>query len=216
MPPKDIFYQRNLPHIHPERYPLFITFRLAHSLPNSIVAELKAQREREIRSLKNETPDQRHKAEERHFACYDEWLDRCSSGPRWLESENIARLVAEKIHEMEGKHYRLLAYCIMPNHAHLLIEAIATNRIKHYGKTAPYPVTDTLRLLKGSTPRSCNLKLERDGHFWHHESYDHYARNEMELERIILYMLNNPVKAGLVHEWKEWLFTYVNPDLGEW
>ena len=35
-------------------------------------------------------------------------------------------------------------------------------------------------------------------------------------ERIILYILNNPVKAGLVNEWKDWKFAYVNPEFGEW
>ena len=213
MQPKDTHYHRNLPHIHPEGYPLFITFRLADSLPLDVLQELTAHRER---NSKSQSPDEIYKIEKKYFGRYDEWLDRCISGQRWLENKNVANIVADKIHSMNGKHFRLMAYCIMPNHVHLLIESIISNHLEHLGKTAKYPVTDALRLLKGSTARACNLKLKRNGQFWNHESYDHYARDEQELKRIVKYILNNPVKAGLAKEWKDWQFTHINPQLGEW
>ncbi|MCI0550929.1 MAG: transposase [Anaerolineae bacterium] len=212
----DIKYRRNLPHIHPEGYPLFITFRLADSLPTEVLAELKAQRERELNSKPNLSSSERYDIERRFFKDYDNWLDRCASGPRWLEDENIASIVSEKIQSMSGEYFQLFAYCILPNHVHLLIESIIAGRLHHRGKTAKYPVTDVMRLLKGGTARVCNLKLKRSGHFWNHESYDHYIRDERELERITKYILYNPVKAGLVEDWKKWQFTYVNPELGSW
>lgn len=108
------------------------------------------------------------------------------------------------------------AYCIMSNHVHLLIEHQRVKQAEHGGKSANYPVTEALRLLKGSTARLCNIQLNRTGSFWQHESYDHFVRTEGELEWTIRYILQNPVKAGLVNEWKSWKFTYVNPVLGEW
>ena len=42
------------------------------------------------------------------------------------------------------------------------------------------------------------------GQFWQHESYDHVVRDEAELLRIRRYVLNNPVRAGLVQQWDEW------------
>jgi len=216
MHPEDTRYHRNLPHIHPEGYPLFITFRLADSLPLDVLQELKAQRERELSVLKNQSPDEIYEIEKEYFGRYDAWLDRCVSGPRWLEDKAAADIVADKIHFMNGKYFQLTAYCIMPNHVHLLIESIITNHLRHRGKTAKYPVTDTLRLLKGSTARACNLKLNRSGQFWNHESHDHYVRDEQELERIIKYILYNPVKAELVEDWQKWQFTYINPEFGSW
>jgi hypothetical protein len=100
-------------------------------------------------------------------------------------------------------------------YARYLLPSIA-NQPPNLGKTANYPIPTALRLLKGSTARACNLVLKRSGPFWNHESYDHYVRNEQELERTIKYILNNPVKAELVEEWKDWQFTYVNPELGSW
>jgi len=212
----DIRYRRNLPHIHPEGVPLFITFRLADSIPMEILAKLKAQREHELNSKPNRTPSERYNIEKRYFGRYDAWLDRCASGPRWLENENLATIVSNKIRDMDKNRYDLYAYCIMPNHGHILIEPRAVDPAKHKGKSANYPVTETLRLLKGSAARACNLLLGRNGSFWRHESYDHYVRDEHELERIIKYILNNPVKAGLATEWTDWRFTYINPELGSW
>ena len=216
MKTKDQFYRRTLPHFHREGYPLFITFRLANSLPEEVASRLRQEREQEIKSLPTNLASQRYRVEIKHFYRFDEWLDRCENSPLWLKQTDIAAIVSEKIVSLAGDRYQLLAYCIMPNHVHLLIRALAVDEPGHQGKTAKYPVADTLRLLKGSTARYCNLALQRNGPFWQHESYDHFVRDEDELARVIVYILDNPVKAGLVEEWKDWPFTYVNPGFGDW
>lgn len=213
---EDVHYHRNLPHYHPAGYPLFITFRLAGSLPLEVLGQLKAQREFELKALKNDATSERQKIEMKYFGCYDDWLDQCKFGPRWLLADDIAQIIAKEIQNLNGNRYQLIAYCIMPNHVHLLVETLVSEQVNHQGKSAKYPVTDTLRLLKGRTAHDCNLALKRSGGFWQHESYDHVVRDEQELERTILYILNNPVKAGLVKEWKNWSFTFVSPKLGEW
>ncbi|MDO8754040.1 MAG: transposase, partial [Anaerolineales bacterium] len=185
MPASTIHYRRNLPHIHPEGYPFFITFNLVDSLPREVVAELAAQREHELQTAKN--PDERYQIQKKYFGRYDKWLDRCQHGHRWLESENIAQIIADEIHKGDMRLYRLLAYCIMPNHVHLLIESLLHKLPQHKGKSAISPIADIMRLLKGRTARYCNLALNRAGIFWHHEYYDHYVRDEKEMERIILY-----------------------------
>lgn len=43
---------------------------------------------------------------------------------------------------------------------------------------------------------------------WQHESFDRVIRDAEELESTIRYVLNNPVKAGLVDEWQDWPFSY--------
>lgn len=213
---EDVYYRRNLPHYHPNGYALFITLRLTDSLPMDILAELKTKREAELRTLENDTLDERYEIEKKYFGYYDDWLDQCKFGPRWLHTASIAQIVANEIHNLNDDRYRLIAYCIMPNHIHLLIEALARERLNHQGRTSRYPVADILRLLKGRTARYCNFELKRNGSFWQHESYDHVVRNEQEVEQIILYILNNPIKAGLAKEWRDWKFTYVSPEIGEW
>ncbi len=53
-----------------------------------------------------------------------------------------------------------------------------------------------------------NKILNRKGAFWQHESYDHVVRDGNELERIINYVLHNPVRAGLVSSRDQWKWSY--------
>ncbi len=214
------YYRRDLPHYHPADSVFFITFRLANSLPAHIWQELLAERERERRELQGKHSGAAYRQalyelEKKHFGRFDTWLDRCTEGPRWLAEERIAQIVAHEIHALDGHRYHLLAYCVMSNHVHLLIDTTGYGHSSPPGatSTASYPLAETLRLLKGRTARYCNQALGRSGIFWHDESYDHVVRDEVELRRIVWYIANNPVKAGLVKDWKEWKFTFVSTDI---
>ena len=211
------FYQRRLPHWHPEGQTFFITFSLANSLPARVIQALQEERERERQIIctqfsGNQQRQELYNLDKKHFGRFDAWLDRCiAESPLWLEQENIARIVSEQIHALGGERYRLIAFCIMSNHVHLLVDTADYHppvAPLHAGPTALYPLADTLKLLKGRTARYCNQALGRGGAFWHHESYDHVVRDEKEFERIIWYILNNPVKAGLIKNWEDWPFTY--------
>ncbi|NOH02510.1 MAG: hypothetical protein HND47_11415 [Chloroflexi bacterium] len=213
------FYRRKLPHWHPEGAMFFITFRLANSLPTQIIQELEEERERERQKIRVKFSgamqrEELYKLDKKYFGRFDSWLDRCAEeSPRWLADEPIARIVVDEIHSLDGKRYRLIAFCIMSNHVHLVIDTRNHGfKPSHIGVTAPYPLADILKYLKGRTARLCNQALGQNGKFWHHESYDHVIRNQKEYERIVWYVINNPVKAGLVETWKDWKFTFVNQE----
>ncbi len=211
------FYRRKLPHWHPEGQVFFITFRLADSLPIHVIQELEGRHERDRQIIRArysgaQQRDELYKLDKKYFGYFDSWLDRCEEeSPRWLADERVARVVTEEIHRLDSKRYRLEAYCIMSNHCHLLVDTGEhTFKPIHDGVTAPYPLADTLKLLKGRTARYCNQALGRSGAFWHHESYDHVVRDQKEFERIVWYIADNPVKAGLVEKWEDWQFTFVS------
>jgi REP element-mobilizing transposase RayT len=65
-----------------------------------------------------------------------------------------------------------------------------------------------MQSLKGYTAHEANKVLNRTGTFWEAESYDHEIRDGEEFGRVIRYVINNPVKAGLVQHWSEWKWTY--------
>lgn len=77
-------------------------------------------------------------------------------------------------------------------------------------EVSDYIVTKILQDLKKFTAVKCNKLLNRSGAFWQHESYDHVVRDEKELRRIVEYVLNNPVKAGLCEKWEDWKYSYCN------
>ena len=80
----------------------------------------------------------------------------------------------------------------MPNHVHLLVlPKSPLPRIAHW--------------IKGRTTRASNLPLGRTGEtFWHDESFDHWAGNAREPDRIAAYIEENPVAAGLAAKAEDW------------
>jgi len=210
-------YYRHLPHWQPLNSFFFVTFRLAHSLPQAVLDEMHREREREEKEIRAQWSGESqssalYRLNKKYFGKYDAWLDQClSESPHWLAEEQVARIVMDTIHRQDGDHFALSAFCIMPNHVHLLIDTTGfsqVTRTNQAGTTKAYPLTDCLRLLKGGSARYCNQKLGRSGAFWHHESYEHVVRDEGEYERILRYIRQNPVKAGLVADWQQWPFTY--------
>jgi len=65
-----------------------------------------------------------------------------------------------------------------------------------------------MQSLKGYTAHEANRLLGRNGEFWSHESYDHWIRDADEWQRIVAYVLNNPVKAGYVDRVQDWKWSY--------
>jgi len=45
--------------------------------------------------------------------------------------------------------------------------------------------------------------------FWRGDYWDTFMRDVEYAERTVRYIRNNPVKAGLVEDWKAWPWTYV-------
>jgi putative transposase len=165
-------YTRNLPHWQPADGIFFVTFRLANSLPKNILDELLTEREQEEKKLplfQGEQQAHKHSVlNKKFFGKYDAWLDKClAESPRWLVEEDVAHLVMQEIRRLDDVRYHLLAFCIMPNHVHLLVDmdnfskSAITNQA---GAARSYPLTDALRLLKGRTARYGNQYLGTQAH----------------------------------------------------
>lgn len=129
------------------------------------------------------------------FAAQDRALGR-APGVLWLTDTRVARRVAVAIRAAERRNfYELSAWVVMPNHVHLLI-------------LPRKPVPQIMHWLKGTTARESNLLLGRSGQpFWQHESYDHWVRNEKEFCRIVAYIEENPVQAGLSITAEDWAWS---------
>ncbi len=206
------FYRRNLPHIQPPGATFFVTFHLAGSLPRTVLQQWKAEK-CQLEGTEDITFEQKQKHREwkqQWFQKFEKTLDNAQSGPLWLKDERIAKEVAESLHYRDRKVYCLDAYCIMANHVHVVFTPLAiqpageaqTNSLRYN------TLASIMQSLKGYTAWKANRLLGRSGAFWHHESYDHSVRSTSEWQRIVTYVLNNPVKAGLIKDWKKWRWSY--------
>lgn len=215
-------YKNRLPHIAPIGATFFVTFRLADALPAAIVRDLKIAYNEKCKQILQEKPanyqqplrDER----KRYFGRFDHQLDEFRYGQCYLQQPAVAELVAQRLKQYDHRYYDLQTYCIMPNHVHLLIDTMEQLKIAddEYAEEIPenYSQLDRLmRLIKGGSAKQINTILNREGVFWMKDSYDHYVRNPPEWGRILNYILNNPVKAGLVKDWSDWKFSYCKYNL---
>lgn len=205
------YYRRNLPHWQPKGAEFFVTFRLAGSLPKDAVDLIKEKRlQFRLKEKKCEVSTQESgKFDAKIFKMYDQLLDDALSGPLWLSNDDIAQIVVNSLHFYDNKHYDLYAFTIMSNHVHLVFRHIRENY------DVDLPVTGIMKLIKSFTGKECNKLLKRNGQFWQVESFDRLIRDEQELNNVILYTVNNPVKAKLVSHWEDWPFNYCKPEFIE-
>ena len=188
------FHRRNLPHLYFNDGLYFITFRLADSLPIGFIKQLHAE-------LKNSCEALNIK-EKKIFKKYDELLDKTYEGMKYLSIAEVAEIVRQTIHYEDGKDIKVICYCIMPNHVHLVFELLKNNR----------GISKIMQSIKRVSARRSNEFLKREGKFWQDESFDRWVRNDKELFNIINYVLENPVRAGLVKIWEDWKYTYIRKE----
>lgn len=118
-------YLRNLPHIQPPGATFFVTFRLAGSLPQNVIAQWNKERQW-LADLEKANPAYhalvKLNFERAWFAKFESLLDGGAFGPLWLGDDRVAATVAESLHYRDERVYRLRAYSIMRNHVHLVIK----------------------------------------------------------------------------------------------
>jgi len=168
-----------LPHFDAPGVRQMITYRLADAMPANrrheweVLLTIEDEREKRIK--------------------IESYLD-AGHGECHLRQPEIATLVQENLLHFDGTRYRLLAWVVMPNHVHALIE------------TSQTPLAEILHGWKSYTGKAANRLLKHTGDFWQAEYFDRYIRDEEHFRKAVHYIENNPVKAGLVKSPEEWIF----------
>lgn len=137
------YYRRKLPHWQISGAEYFVTFRLAGSLPVHVVKELQELRRR-LKNLLSQNPENKktlkRKLESKLFQKYEDLLDSCSTGPKWLEQPEVAEIIQESLHFRDNQEYDLYAYCIMSNHVHIVFRHLKREQKKDENNKLP-PIT---------------------------------------------------------------------------
>jgi REP element-mobilizing transposase RayT len=168
-----------LPHFDGGAVVQAITFRLADSIPRKIYDELvavtKSDPERQSRTD--------HLIDEGRGACL-------------LKHPENAAIVRATLQYFDGERYRLLAWVIMPNHVHTLIEQVDG-----------YPLGDIVHSWKSFAAKRINTLRKSNGPVWAPDYYDRFVRNEEHYANAVQYIENNPVKAGLARTSRDWEYS---------
>lgn len=167
-----------LPHFDQPGMIQMITFRLADSLPTEVLERLPDRTRDRDRLRAMETA-----LDHGHGDCH-------------LRHPSIAQLVEDALKHFDGERYRLLAWVVMPNHVHVLVEPLP-------GHT----VSRIVQSWKSYTSKKVIRVLGLEGRFWQPEYFDRAIRDERHLANAVAYIHANPVRAGLAQSQEEWPFS---------
>ncbi|HCE46358.1 MAG TPA: hypothetical protein DET40_22665 [Lentisphaeria bacterium] len=186
------FRRRKLPHWRVARSSYFVTIRLHGTIPAKVVYELKDK----LEEFKSGKPADLLEYQRWQFRKIESILDNCSNNKDFLAVPDVAKMVLSEIDDMENEFaWRIPATALMPNHVHLLC----------VGESAIISLDKFFKRFKGRTAVKANRILGREGNpFWAEEIFDHWCRNSQKEESVKRYILNNPVKAGLVSKADDW------------
>jgi len=194
-------YRRYLPHLEIQNSSYFVTFRLAGSVPLKVIENWKSEREEILKlALSNRRSLSEHEKQRLKFlfcAKIDDYSDK-GRGDCWLENPGIAQLVVNALRYFDSQRYNLHAWCVMPNHVHVVFTVISD------GAETDSDLDRILHSWKSFTSHEANKILARSGTFWQSEYYDHLIRCNEDFGHCVEYTLQNPVKAGLCSHWDQW------------
>lgn len=175
-----------LPHRDEPGLTQFVTFHLADSFPTSLHSEWEHFAEIE---------DDREQRE-----VIEAYLDK-GRGDCHLRRPEVARLVEDNFLQFgeccgsqsrAPARYELRAWVIMPDHVHVLFKVGAVSMAEIVGAW------------KKHTGRLANQLLGKRGAFWAEDYFDTYMRDAEHERKTVRYIENNPTKAKLVLDPKEW------------
>ena len=125
----------------------------------------------------------------------DDQLD-LGAGSCILRDPACAHILEDVLLHADGERYRLIAWCVMPNHVHVVFEQMAGHLLG-----------DVVQAWKSISAHRINKALRRSGVLWRREYFDRYMRDDGHLIATIKYVEGNPVKAGLTQEPGEWPYS---------
>jgi len=192
--PISIRERGRLPHWEAHGATYFVTYRQADSLPKTVLADIENEREKYILAQKAKvklSKEDKDRIKQIFSEKIEDYLDS-GAGECHLRDPRIAEIVKENLLKFDGTKYRIYAWCIMPNHVHVVMEPLVDHEL-----------AKILHSWKSFTSNKINKKLGLKGKLWQREYYDHLVRDQADYERVVDYVWENPKKAGL-SDW-EWV-----------
>ena len=175
-----------LPHFDQPGLVQFITLRLKDTVPVALLQRWKSELNW-VKGLPSE--DIRAVELRKRIDCYED----AGHGLCQLRNSFIAELIENSLIYFDGQRYRLLAWCIMPNHVHCLFETIPG-----------HPLDKLVHSWKSFTGKKANKILGQSGVFWMKDYYDRFVRDYAHFANVVNYIHQNPVKAGLIRKAVDW------------
>lgn len=167
-----------LPHYDKPGLVQAVTFRLADSLPK----EKRSEWEHLLQIIDDGE----------RIRQIEDYLDR-GAGSCILRQPECAEIVQNALLHFDDERYRLIAWCVMPNHVHILFETFAG-----------HPIGKVIHSWKTFTAREINKLHGQSGQLWQDDFFDTFMRDDEHQAAVVTYIERNPVNAGVVSKATDW------------
>jgi REP element-mobilizing transposase RayT len=183
---KGIHSRGYLPHWDFEQSLQAVTFRLADSVPTAVIKKWQSELA--------EIPDDATREQELHRRVAR--FEDSGHGACVLHRADCASVIQAKLVDGHPARYRLIDWCVMPNHVHVLFKLAADSSLGA-----------VIRSWKGAGAMEINRLLGRAGPLWMADYFDRFIRDLDHFYNCRAYIRNNPVKAGLCAQPEDWPFS---------
>ena len=109
---------------------------------------------------------------------------------------NAKIIINELLKTAKDFKFRILCYCLMPDHLHVVISPGESN----------LSLSKFLNIFKGRTT-TLFRKKKGLGKIWQRSAFDHIIRAGEDLKIIIEYIMNNPVRKGIVEKAEDYSYS---------
>ncbi len=198
-------HRRFLPHYQEPGQIISLTWRLEGDLPQQIrttLKELKLQMVKMKASPKGAISSDLYQKYSDTITRYDAQLGRHRSAGLDLSKPEIASIITTAFHFYDARLYDLHAFCVMPNHVHLLVRPLPQAN----GDFAL--LSDIVCRIKSYTAKQIIASGIQTKTVWRADYFDRFIRHQKDYYLAVEYILNNPLKAELAEKQRDWPFSF--------
>jgi REP element-mobilizing transposase RayT len=125
---------------------------------------------------------------------------------RWILPDWARDIVLGCCRHDHGTKYDLRVAVVMPDHVHIIFTPLIDEPRQQVVSMA-----EIMKGIKGASAHAINRRLDRRGTIWLEESFDHVLRSSESLDQKVAYILENPVRSGLVTDWHDYPWLWHQP-----
>ncbi|MCK6604077.1 MAG: transposase [Ignavibacteriaceae bacterium] len=205
-------HHRKLPHYYPAGVPIAVTFRTKDSLSRTLIEKIKREYDVELKMLgqisdKAEYDYSKSVLRRKYFLILDRLCVTENNSDIDLASVENLKILTSALLFYNAEQVDIFCFSVMRNHVHVLL-SIRENRTD-----SAFSLPKFMLSVKGFTANRINKALNRSGRVWNREYYDSQMKSNEQFIKTILYILENPVKAGEVSDFRSWPGNYFDDSL---
>jgi len=110
------------------------------------------------------------------------------------------------VHDHESR-YGLRVAVVMPDHVHIILTPLTDET-----RCTIISLVEIMKAIKGASAHAITRQAGNHASVWQEESFDRVVRSSESLDAKVAYILQNPVRKGLVEDWRQYRWIWQPPE----